>query len=58
MNRDEGLEIRVYDRTWPDQFAELAARVNTALGGIVSRIEHIGSTAVPGLGYSKRSNKK
>jgi len=49
MDPDEKLAIREYDRTWPDHFAKLAARVNTALGHLVSRIEHIGSTAVPGL---------
>src|SRR5947207_8528654 len=50
MAHDESpLLIREYDPTWPDCFAVLAARVQTALGNLVLRIEHIGSTAVPGL---------
>jgi GrpB-like predicted nucleotidyltransferase (UPF0157 family) len=43
------LLICDYDPTWPDQFARLAARVSAAMGGLISRIEHIGSTAIPGL---------
>jgi len=46
---DEPILIREYDPTWPDQFDEIAARARTALGSLVVRIEHIGSTAVPGL---------
>lgn len=50
MARDEyPLLIREYDRTWPDRFATLAARVRAAMGDIVLKVEHIGSTAVPGL---------
>jgi GrpB-like predicted nucleotidyltransferase (UPF0157 family) len=41
--------IHDYDLTWPDRFAALAARVQTALGGVMLRVEHVGSTAVPGL---------
>jgi putative acetyltransferase len=43
------LEIRDYDPTWPDRFTKLAATVNTGLGALALRIEHVGSTAVPGL---------
>jgi GrpB protein len=46
---DDPILIREYDPTWPDQFDEIAARTRTALGDLVLRIEHIGSTAVPGL---------
>ena len=50
MDRAEDqLLICDYDPTWPDQFARLAARVSAAMGGLISRIEHIGSTAIPGL---------
>ena len=38
-----------YDPHWPDLFEELRAPVIAALGDLVVRIEHIGSTAVPGL---------
>lgn len=34
---------------WPGVFAEWQARLAAALGGTARRIEHIGSTAVPGL---------
>ena len=46
---DEPILICEYDPTWPNQFDEIAARAMTALGNVVVRIEHIGSTAVPGL---------
>ena len=34
---------------WPLQFAQLADEITRALGDGVVRLEHIGSTAVPGL---------
>ncbi|WP_088988513.1 dephospho-CoA kinase [Micromonospora chokoriensis] len=37
------------DETWPAQYARLAARIRHALGSHALRIDHIGSTAVPGL---------
>jgi GrpB-like predicted nucleotidyltransferase (UPF0157 family) len=45
----EPVEIRDYDSTWPDQFEVLAGRVRVRLGHLVRRVEHVGSTAVPGL---------
>jgi GrpB-like predicted nucleotidyltransferase (UPF0157 family) len=41
--------IHEYDITWPERFNALAARARSALEGIVVQIEHVGSTAVPGL---------
>ena len=38
-----------YNPEWPDRFAEEAARIRAALGNVAVRIEHVGSTAVPGL---------
>jgi GrpB-like predicted nucleotidyltransferase (UPF0157 family) len=38
-----------YDSAWPSHFASLAAAVSTALGPVLVRVEHVGSTAVPGL---------
>ncbi|MFL5778226.1 MAG: GrpB family protein [Chloroflexota bacterium] len=38
-----------YDPTWPDEFEAVAARLQAALGERALRIDHIGSTAVPGL---------
>jgi GrpB-like predicted nucleotidyltransferase (UPF0157 family) len=50
MNRDEDqLEIRDYDPAWPRQFSQFAARVKAVLGAVVLQVEHVGSTAVPGL---------
>lgn len=38
-----------YRDTWPNEFRALAARLQAALGPLALRIDHIGSTAVPGL---------
>jgi GrpB-like predicted nucleotidyltransferase (UPF0157 family) len=38
-----------YDPRWPEQFAREEARIRAALGDRALQIEHIGSTAVPGL---------
>ena len=43
------LEVVVYDPRWPAAFAAEAARLRAALGEMPLRIEHNGSTAVPGL---------
>lgn len=37
------------DPTWPQQAARIAARIRTACGHRVVRVDHIGPTAVPGL---------
>jgi GrpB-like predicted nucleotidyltransferase (UPF0157 family)/ribosomal protein S18 acetylase RimI-like enzyme len=47
--RKDPVVIVPYDAAWPAQFAQLAARARRALGGLPARIEHVGSTAVPGL---------
>lgn len=38
-----------YDPSWPDQARRIVARLNTACGHRAVRIDHIGSTAVPGM---------
>jgi GrpB-like predicted nucleotidyltransferase (UPF0157 family) len=43
------IEIVPYDPAWPERFAWLGAELRRALGGAAVRIDHIGSTAVPGL---------
>jgi GrpB-like predicted nucleotidyltransferase (UPF0157 family) len=43
------IVIHDYDPTWPDKFASHAARITAALGDTALRIDHIGSTSVPGL---------
>ncbi len=43
------IEIRDYDPSWPGLYAREAARIRSALGDRVVRLEHAGSTSVPGL---------
>lgn len=44
------IELVEYDPSWPEQFAEEAAKLFEALGhDRVMAIEHFGSTAIPGL---------
>ncbi|WP_019970195.1 dephospho-CoA kinase [Mycobacterium sp. 141] len=38
-----------YDASWPDQARRIIARLNAACGHRAVRIDHIGSTAVPGM---------
>ena len=38
-----------YDPEWPKRFAGLGSQLRDALGAVALRIDHIGSTAVPGL---------
>ena len=38
-----------YDQAWPDRYRLLQERVRDALGPAALRVEHIGSTSVPGL---------
>jgi GrpB-like predicted nucleotidyltransferase (UPF0157 family) len=42
-------QIVDYDPSWPSEFEVVATRARTALGDVTRSIEHIGSTAVPGL---------
>ena len=43
------IEVVDYDPAWPAQFEAWRARLAPALGSAVVRIEHVGSTSVPGL---------
>jgi GrpB-like predicted nucleotidyltransferase (UPF0157 family) len=43
------VELRAYDPVWPEEFDAEAARLRAALGGLAAHLEHVGSTAVPGL---------
>ncbi|SDC18189.1 GrpB family protein [Actinokineospora iranica] len=38
-----------YDPRWPELFAREADRITAALGQAALRVEHVGSTSVPGL---------
>ena len=43
------VELCAYDPGWPDLYRREAERVREVLGDRVVRLEHVGSTAVPGL---------
>ncbi len=43
------ISIVPYKSTWPDEFAQTGKRLRAALGDLALRIDHIGSTSVPGL---------
>jgi GrpB-like predicted nucleotidyltransferase (UPF0157 family) len=45
----ERVVIVEYDHEWPAMFARETARIRAALGDRALRIEHVGSTSVPGL---------
>ncbi|GGB54163.1 hypothetical protein GCM10011316_27750 [Roseibium aquae] len=45
----ETVELTEYSREWAQQFEEEAVRVAGVLGGNLTSLHHIGSTAVPGL---------
>jgi GrpB-like predicted nucleotidyltransferase (UPF0157 family) len=44
------LTLIEYDPAWPARFAAESERIRDALGERALAIEHVGSTAVPGLG--------
>jgi GrpB-like predicted nucleotidyltransferase (UPF0157 family) len=48
-NAPEPVVVVDYDPEWPWLFKRLRERVLRALGGLDATVEHIGSTAVPGL---------
>lgn len=45
----EPIEIVPYKPEWVEEFQSLAGRLREGLDGLALRIDHIGSTAVPGL---------
>jgi GrpB-like predicted nucleotidyltransferase (UPF0157 family) len=56
LSRSQALGVRrgvtrnrAYDPGWADEFEREAARLTDLLASLSPRIEHIGSTAVPGL---------
>jgi GrpB-like predicted nucleotidyltransferase (UPF0157 family) len=46
---DGPVTLQEYDPRWPDHFAREQQRIRRALGEGVLRLEHVGSTSVPGL---------
>ena len=48
--RDETVVLSEYDPAWPARFEAESERLRRLLSGLpIGRIEHVGSTAVPGL---------
>ena len=43
------IVVSDYDPKWPTLFEQERTRIKNALGSFASTIEHMGSTAVPGL---------
>ncbi len=43
------IRLVEYDQRWPQRFQDAAERVREVLGERALAVEHIGSTAVPGL---------
>jgi GrpB-like predicted nucleotidyltransferase (UPF0157 family) len=49
QERAEPVEVVAYDPAWPAAFETLRTRIAPVLGELAVGIEHVGSTAVPGL---------
>ena len=43
------ITLAPYDPAWPAMFEAEASHIRAALQGLALRVEHVGSTAVPGL---------
>lgn len=46
----EPIILEKYNPEWPDYFLEERAKIEKTLGHLIVKIEHIGSTAIPGMG--------
>lgn len=49
QGRSRVYGLRASDPAWPARFESEAATIRNALGDLVERIDHVGSTSVPGL---------
>jgi len=51
LGEADGSTVRIvdYDESWPERFVVERDRIAAALGSVVRRVEHVGSTSVPGL---------
>ena len=43
------VKVIPYDAAWEENFGRIEAEIRDALGELALRVEHVGSTAVPGL---------
>ena len=48
------ITVSAYNPAWPDRYASQAKSIRAALGDRVLALEHVGSTAVPGLAAKDR----
>lgn len=48
------ITISDYDDNWPQEFTVIASRLRGACQSLAARIDHIGSTSVPGLAAKNR----
>lgn len=46
---DTSVRLAAYDALWPMMFEAEATRIEEACAGLAIRLEHIGSTSVPGM---------
>ena len=46
---DGPIHLAEYDPAWPDLFEREALRIKRVLGDAARRVEHVGSTSIPGL---------
>jgi len=46
---DDPPAVVPYDESWPSCYAGWEARLSAQLGDVAQRVEHVGSTSVPGL---------
>lgn len=49
IRRRSSIVVEEYDPRWPEEFERLRKKIAAALGELAAAIEHVGSTAVPGL---------
>lgn len=45
----ENIEVVAYDHSWPQIYSALESKIKNKLGSNLLKIDHVGSTAVPGL---------
>lgn len=43
------IEVVVYDERWPQEFRRVGVPLRQAMGELALRVDHVGSTSVPGL---------
>jgi GrpB-like predicted nucleotidyltransferase (UPF0157 family) len=49
MPEEDPILVVSYDPGWPEEFRSIGSGLRSALGPVARRIDHVGSTAVPGL---------